>query len=548
MVLFDISRLYLFMASCWVSFPKERMFIDNLYQSQKIRFYTKAKANPLYSDALIQDRPLETEVTIRRAFSILLCSQDDKELQDNIIEELYKILPSIKNLCAEFHYKKYRILLQEYVTLCATKNFSADEVNMFSLAVTYVIYCNYGFDISNADIECLYQEAAETIAFMGVQASCAMREKVESYNPQKSMIIPREFRKLHESILSGKDINDLVSIFEVFCYPARKSVLWMDSLSIKHKQNLLRSISDEHKESCISALTSLEIMGLQFQFQGLSYTSFFNEVVFSKEERNTCLKLVAYELDGAYHGFNPLFRFDYYVQALVFGKIAKFIKETKDFYFANNKETQYSELEKVLLDKAALQEENEKLNSVLRDKDRSIQSLQSQINALSTDISNGVQEAQRPLNNAIAILQSQVNSLQEEPEAEREKSVELNRLREFVFSIQSVADIPETKIQLKNLIAGKVIYIIGGHVNWRNKMKSTYPSLNFLDGHQKSFDTKMLINADMVLLYTSNMSHAVYHKVMAVLQKNKVPFNYIGRSMNIELLEQEISAILQECY
>ena len=77
-------------------------------------------------------------------------------------------------------------------------------------------------------------------------------------------------------------------------------------------------------------------------------------------------------------------------------------------------------------------------------------------------------------------------------------------------------------------------------------MKSTYPSLNFLDGHQKSFDERILIDADMVLLNTSNMSHTVYYKAMAVLQKNNVPFNYIGRFMNIELLEQEISAILQE--
>lgn len=543
---FDVNRLYLFMANGWVSIPKERKFIDNLYQSQKIRFYNQAKANSLYNDDLLQDRPLDVEVTIRRAFGILLCSQDDEELQNAIIEELYRMYPPIKKLCAKFSFDKYKVLEEGNKKQAVAKNLGADETGMFIWAVVYIIYCKYGFDSNNADIECLYQGVAEIISHLCTQRTDNMRRIVEAYNPKESMIIPRELRKLQESILDGKDINDLISIYEVFCSPAYASILPVNSLPLKNKQNLLQSISPEFHHDCISALTSVVIMCLQFQFQGLSFTSFFEEVEFSKEERNTSLKIVAQQLNEVYHGSNRLFRFDYYLQALVFGKIAKFIKETKEFYFANNRETQYNELRKVLSDKAVLQEENDKLIRVLQDKDRTIESLKSQIHMLSTDVSKDIKEAQRPLNNAIAILQSQVASLQEELEAEREKSVELNRLREFAFSIQSGADVSDVETPLKDLIAGKRIYIIGGHINWRNKMKSAYPSLNFLDGHQKSFDAKMLIDADMVFLNTSNMSHTVYYKVMAVLQKNRVPFNYIGRYMNIELLEQEISKILQE--
>ena len=135
--------------------------------------------------------------------------------------------------------------------------------------------------------------------------------------------------------------------------------------------------------------------------------------------------------------------------------------------------------------------------------------------------------------------------MKKELEAEKEKTNELNRLREFVFSIQSSQDIAKADVSLKDLIAGKRIYIFGGHINWRNKMKTNYPSLNILDGHQESFDEQILLNADMVLLNTSNMSHSLYYKVIDVLRKNKIPFDYVGKYTNTELLENEIAEILQ---
>lgn len=233
------------------------------------------------------------------------------------------------------------------------------------------------------------------------------------------------------------------------------------------------------------------------------------------------------------------------LMSLLFGQIAKIIRECKDFYFANNQEAQYNELERISAANSALREENNKRISTLQDKDRTISVLQSQVKALSIDLSKDAKEAQRPLNDVISKLQSQVSSLQEELEVEREKNSELNRLREFVFAIQSGADIEKAKTSLKDLINGKKIFVFGGHVNWRNKMKSVHPSLSLLDGHQTSFDERLLLDADMVFLNTANMSHTVYYKVMDVLRKNKIPFDYIGRSWNIELLEQEMAEKLQ---
>jgi len=127
---------------------------------------------------------------------------------------------------------------------------------------------------------------------------------------------------------------------------------------------------------------------------------------------------------------------------------------------------------------------------------------------------------------------------------ERKKNTELNRLREFVFSIQAGDDIAIPKVKLQDLAERKKIYIFGGHINWRNRMKRQYPFLTILDGHRESFDERILFNADLLLLNTSNMSHALYYKVIDILRTNDISFDYIGKYKNTELLESEIAEIL----
>ena len=43
---------------------------------------------------------------------------------------------------------------------------------------------------------------------------------------------------------------------------------------------------------------------------------------------------------------------------------------------------------------------------------------------------------------------------------------------------------------------------------------------------------------------TSNMSHGLYYKIIDVLRKSNIPFNYLGKYNNPELLEKEIADIL----
>ncbi len=124
-------------------------------------------------------------------------------------------------------------------------------------------------------------------------------------------------------------------------------------------------------------------------------------------------------------------------------------------------------------------------------------------------------------------------------ESDRE---ELIALRNFVFSTKQEEDaIPEENIQdMKAAIEKKNIVIIGGHVNWINKLKKTFPNWLFvLPENYKVVDGKMLEGKDRVYFYTDHIGHVSYGKFIAEVRTRKIPFGYIG-SLNVDKMIEQI--------
>ena len=88
--------------------------------------------------------------------------------------------------------------------------------------------------------------------------------------------------------------------------------------------------------------------------------------------------------------------------------------------------------------------------------------------------------------------------------------------------------------------------MIGGHINWRNDLKNKYPAFQIFDGNVNTADLSSIQSADFVFLNVSNMSHAMYYKVMSILRANNIPFDYLGRAINQELCEKEMADILSK--
>lgn len=190
--------------------------------------------------------------------------------------------------------------------------------------------------------------------------------------------------------------------------------------------------------------------------------------------------------------------------------------------------------------------EIENLNTKLAIADAQSAQQRGEIQRLTDALRKENKDAIKPYAIELSQLNGRIRELENALETETAKNPELNALREFAFDTQSEYTTPETTTTLAELICGKKIIIVGGHITWRNRMKERHPSIMFLDGHNKALNHTVFDKADFILFDTSNMSHTTYEKAICYLRDRRLRFNYLGRSKNQELMEAEIVSILQE--
>ncbi len=119
---------------------------------------------------------------------------------------------------------------------------------------------------------------------------------------------------------------------------------------------------------------------------------------------------------------------------------------------------------------------------------------------------------------------------------------ELITLRNYVYSLsQEAPAIAEEKLEdMKRIIAEKNIIIVGGHVNWINKLKKEFPNWRYLDANiSRANDSKLVEGAEMVYFFTDHLSHGTYGKFVKLVRENQIPFGYM-HSVNVETLVRQV--------
>lgn len=97
--------------------------------------------------------------------------------------------------------------------------------------------------------------------------------------------------------------------------------------------------------------------------------------------------------------------------------------------------------------------------------------------------------------------------LQQELEKLHDEDAELALEKEQLKELQC------TPKRLEKLLRSKKILIMGGHVNWQNRIKEVYPKLTYIDSDNVNFDVSVLKNADYIFFNTLHCSHTLYFKV-----------------------------------
>lgn len=119
---------------------------------------------------------------------------------------------------------------------------------------------------------------------------------------------------------------------------------------------------------------------------------------------------------------------------------------------------------------------------------------------------------------------------------------ELIALREYAYNSEHADDtVEEDKLpDMEKAIADKQIVIIGGHVNWQNKLKQMFPEWLFVhpDAY-KTVNSGMLEGKEKVYFFTDYINHISYKKFVAIVREKSIPFGYIG-SRNIDSVVTQI--------
>ena len=534
---FDVELFLTFLANSIAKLPALRKDFEEYYHTDKYRFYERAKRSQRYNDHTMSDQTLELEVPMKWIFGILLCAEEAENVREFVVEKLLNANPRFRELVEnpaitdldEFIYDTESNRAQTYSATLAPTRF-----------LLYLLYVTYGTDSDNEAVNYYMSKTIKIHVKTNERKSKARILADENYQPDKTTI-PAKRRVFINKVATGLNLYSFLDF--------RNKHLEGRSIFIPNPE-LYGYIVDAYN-SCgdkrLDIEEALEVVNIALTITGsygISLSESYGATGLTKREQDLLIYKLVYYPNGK-NNAGQVHISDYLVGFIIM-LLSKQIRSMKEFYFRNNSETQYLELQRL---ENVIDEKNgeiERLKAELAKTEAQGERQRDEIKRLTAEIYKDNKDAIKPYASEISSLNARIRELEKDLETEKAKTPELNALREFAFEAQSDYIPAETPVTLAELIYGKMIIVVGGHVNWRNKMKSHYPDITFWDGHSVSLNNTIFDKADFTLFCTSNMSHKLYDKIVGYLRDKKFKFGYLGRSKNQELLEAEIVSILQD--
>lgn len=125
----------------------------------------------------------------------------------------------------------------------------------------------------------------------------------------------------------------------------------------------------------------------------------------------------------------------------------------------------------------------------------------------------------------------------------KDERTELVALRNFVYQMKIEDGSPvvsdDSIDSMKKAIIDKDVIIIGGHINWHNKLRRIFPKWTFLLTEEfKTVDGKMLENKEKVYFFTDHMNHMAYGKFVAACRERNIEFGYLATINTNQLIQR----------
>lgn len=318
---------------------------------------------------------------------------------------------------------------------------------------------------------------------------------------------------------------------------------WKNGFKKSESQNPLRqykefSKNEEHFKSILKALNYPE----EYVSFYCSYKQSFEEVL--EKTLYICKKT---KPDYSY-SFEEIQR--YAALYVLIYSLVKMSDETKiDVQdIIGIKDPEDKRIARFIPDKINDKRDKEPLDSKISKEEKSVHKIQSdesllkEIDSLRKELLNKDNEI-KGLKQQFHNISAEKKSLEEDIGKLSKEHKELIALRNFMYSLKIEDESANQTIDIetmKNKIATKKIVIIGGHINWHNKLKKIFPNWTFIISETfKTVNPKIFTDKDKAYFFTDHMGHVAYEKFVSLFRENDIPFGYLA-TINTEQIVKTI--------
>ncbi|SNX54163.1 hypothetical protein [Thermoanaerobacterium sp. RBIITD] len=454
-----------------------RKDIDMLYESDKYRFYKKAKESEWYNNFIVKEGDIYREVYAKKALGIILCAVNDIDLFQKFLRIIKKGWPRA------FSYveKHDNIDIEQYIF-----NLRSEIDNMH-------------IDIFNSELTVLYFLTINFNKKFVINEGLSVLEK---------NLLQREkhYLGLEPTSYSFDKLPDEIKNHAV---DLRKQIYFKIGEISTYKQ-LFDSKADIVRRE-------IDFVSFLFDSEKLSMDALFFENDISKKDIIEIFTLYY----AIFKDMNVESATKHFVSGTIIKCLLKAYKQVKTYFFEHNQETMFLEMER-------RDEEIEKLkseNNMLKNK----------INELSQTLADHKKTLENKYMQEIKMLNKTVEDLKMQLDEEHQKDKELNALREFMFLLDT-KEAYSNSAEDTDFSSIKGL-IVGGYEMWQKELKKSLPNFTFINS--ENFDIKVLDNIDIVFFFPNFLSHALYYKVINEVRKRNIKVGYISK-LNKELALEEI--------
>ena len=180
--------------------------------------------------------------------------------------------------------------------------------------------------------------------------------------------------------------------------------------------------------------------------------------------------------------------------------------------------------------------------------DEEIQGLERKMASYRTEIER-LKAGKGQMEETILNQELQMAKLQKKMNAQekriQEYAQELEALRAYLHRIDQAvenddAENADESVDQDEIWGNRKVLVVGGHVNWQNKLKERFPKWQYVAAGQKSFDGSMMRGRDIIVCNTESLAHACYFKVIAEKSRRQ-KLLYVHNS-NIDRCLKELNA------